>query len=266
MPSGGVASQPRSLSASVAEAIEARNADSCSSEPAGRLASFASAARWRRSPLPAGASGTTRPKSHGSVRRWVSSRSSIGRLASARSSRSAGETTALWKPVRRLFQTPARRAASSMSGSSVFSAWTVAASGMTAAQVSSYGSRTTAAPSTANGVSGPSTVSDRVAHLPSVATATWNVWERSAGCSAGGVRRTTPASRSSTIASGPAVRSQLALNDDRSPAPARSQLSIRSCIVALPNRCRVKWSITPAKKISSPSEAASCLRMLEPLA
>ena len=51
------------------------------------------------------------------------------------------------------------------------------------------------------------------------------VRSRSAGWSAGGVRRITPAARSSSIRSGPAVRSQLSVNVDRSPAPARSQLS-----------------------------------------
>ena len=76
----------------------------------------------------------------------------------------------------------------------------------------------------------------------------------------------TPASRSSTMVSGPAVRSQLSVNDERSPAPACSQLANRSCMVALPKRCRVKWSMAPAKKTSSPRRALSCLRMLEPLA
>ena len=66
--------------------------------------------------------------------------------------------------------------------------------------------------------------------------------------------------------SGPEVRSQLVVKSSSSPAPARSQLSNRSSIVALANRWRVRWSMTPSKKTWSPIDALSCLRMLEPLA
>ena len=116
-------------------------------------------------------------------------------------------------------------------------------------------------------VSAPTTVTDWVVQAaPGAAVATRNVCARSAGCWAGGVRRSTPALRSSTIVSGPDVRSQLLVKADRSPAPADSQLAKRSSMVALPKRCRVKWSTAPARNTSSPSVALSCLRMLEPLA
>ena len=75
-----------------------------------------------------------------------------------------------------------------------------------------------------------------------------------------------PGLKLSVFCTGPAVRNHAPVNEERSPAPARSQLADRSCMVALPKRCRVKWSIAPAKNTSSPSRALSCLRMLEPLA
>ena len=138
----------------------------------------------------------------------------------------------------------------------------VSASSRVTAQVSACGSGTTGPAGTATATASASSRTGSIVQAPgepAVAVARPSVWSRSAGCPASGVRSSTPAPRSSWIRSGPAVSSQPSLNGVRSPAPARSQEPRRSAIVALPNRCFSKWSLTPRKNTSSPRRALSCL-------
>ena len=74
---------------------------------------------------------------HGMVYETASSLSSIGMPASSRSSTSAGSIAALWRALRTLFQTPARRCVSPVVGSRPLRVATVTGSGSTSAQVSS---------------------------------------------------------------------------------------------------------------------------------
>ena len=250
----------------VAVRMVPRKVESCSSELGAAADRSLANASCSRSREPAGASGSTCDISQGMVCRWESSVSSTGGLATAMSTTSAGSSSRAWWPLRTLFQTAARTSASVTPANSSVSPVIVSASGTKTAHVSSSGSKTSGLPCASRAVSGPEMLSGASSQPSASAMATWNVWARSAGCSGGGVRRTRPAGRSSVTVSGPAVSNQLSTNAERSPAPARSQLANRSCIVALPNRCPAMWSTAPAKNASSPMVALSCLRIVDPLA
>ncbi len=98
----------------------------------------------------------------------------------------------------------------------------------------------------------------RWGRLPSRSTVRAQDWPPPAGA----VGSVTRAVRVST----PVVRSHCPAQAWTSRSVAEARLSMKSARVALPNLCRAKWVLIPARKSFSPSQATSWRRAEAPLA